>query len=175
MSEVNVNQDKAETMENPSLRQEEADRIVRNYAIGSMVPSLLPVPMLDLAVVTGVQLKMLHSLAETYGVPFKEELGRSAITALLGGTVALSAARVVSSAVKAVPVVGSLVGAFTMPVVNGASTYAVGKVFEQHFSTGGTLLDFDPVQMRDYFQKQFEEGKKIVADAQKSGETEQAA
>jgi uncharacterized protein (DUF697 family) len=157
-------------VENKDQKSQESDRIIRNYAIGSMVPCLLPIPVLDLAVVTGVQLKMLHSLAQIYGVPFKKELGRSAIASLLGGTVALSTARVVSSAVKAVPVVGSIVGAFTMPVVNGGSTYGVGKVFEQHFESGGTLLNFDPIQMRDYFNQQFEEGKKFVSAAQVSGE-----
>ncbi len=155
-------------VQNQDSKRQEADTIVRNYAIGSMVPSLLPVPMLDLAVVTGVQLKMLHSLTQIYGVPFKKDLARSAMASLLGGTVALSLARVTSSAIKAVPVVGSLIGAFSMPVVNGASTYAIGKVFEQHFETGGTLLTFDPVQMREYFKQQFEEGKKIVSAAQEA-------
>ncbi len=152
-------------VQDQDMKHQEADSIIRNYAIGSMVPSLLPVPMLDLAVVTGVQLKMIHSLTQIYGVPFKKELARSAMASLLGGTVALSVARVASSAIKAFPIVGSMVGALSMPVVNGGSTYAIGKVFEQHFEAGGTLLSFDPIQMREYFKQQFEEGKKVVAAA----------
>ncbi len=153
-----------------SDKSEEANKVIRNYALGSIVPSLLPVPMLDLAIVTGVQLKMLHSLANVYDVPFKEELGRSSITALLGGTAALSMGRVVSSAVKAVPGIGSLVGAYSMPVVNGGLTYAIGKVFLQHFETGGTMLSFDPSKVRDHFKKEFEAGKSVIASAQASGE-----
>ena len=34
----------------------------------------------------------------------------------------------------------------------GASTWAMGKVFTQHFATGGTLLDFDPDTMREHFK-----------------------
>ncbi len=150
-------------------KSEEANKVIRNYVLGSIVPSLLPVPMLDLAIVTGVQLKMLHSLANIYDVPFKEELARSSITALLGGTAALSMARVISSAVKAVPIVGSLAGAFSMPVVNGGSTYAIGKLFVQHFESGGTMLSFDPSKVREHFKKVFEAGKAVIASAKASG------
>lgn len=153
-----------------AARQQEANQIVRNYALGSIVPSLLPVPLLDLGLVTAVQMKMLHSLANTYDVPFKDELGRSAIAALVGGTAALSVARVVSSAVKAIPGVGSLVGAASMPVVNGGTTYAIGKMFVQHFESGGTFLTFDPTKVRDHFEKELAEGKAMIASAQASGE-----
>ncbi|MFK7983173.1 MAG: hypothetical protein AB8G86_24550, partial [Saprospiraceae bacterium] len=45
-----------------------------------------------------------------------------------------------------------------------AATYALGKVFTQHFDQGGTLLTFDPVESRKYFQDAFEEGKLYVED-----------
>jgi uncharacterized protein (DUF697 family) len=155
----------------PLSRSEQSSKIVRNYAIGTMVPSLIPVPMLDLVVVTGIQLKMLHSLSQVYGVEFKEDLGRASIASLIGGTVALSASRVVASAVKAIPGIGSLVGAATMPVVSGGTTYALGQVFTQHFESGGTLLDFDAAKMRQYFEQQFVEGKAMVAAAKASGDS----
>jgi uncharacterized protein (DUF697 family) len=156
-------------------KSEQADKIVRNYSLGSIVPSLLPVPMLDLVAVTGIQLKMLQSLAHTYGVEFKQEFGRSAMTSLIGGTVALSTARVVSSAVKAIPIVGSLVGAAVMPVVNGSTTYAIGKVFTQHFESGGTFLTFDAAKVRAYFEAQLKEGKAMITAAQEAGETSKDA
>lgn len=151
-------------------KEAQANKIVRNYSLGSIVPSLIPVPMLDLAAVTGIQLKMLQSLAQTYGIEFKQEFGRAAITALIGGTVALSTARVVSSAVKAIPGVGSLVGAFTMPAINGGTTYAIGKVFTQHFESGGTFLTFDAAKVRAYFERELKEGKAMITAAQASGE-----
>lgn len=159
------------TVENASLtsRREQADKVVRNYSLGSIVPSLIPVPMLDLVAVTGIQLKMLHSLAQTYGAEFKEEFGRSAIASLVGGTAALSMSRVVSSTVKVIPGLGSLLGAITMPVINSGTTYAIGKVFTQHFESGGTFLTFDASKVRAYFEQQLQEGKAMVAAAQASG------
>ena len=155
-------------------RADMADKVIRNYALGSIVPSLIPVPMLDLVGVTGVQLKMLHSLAKTYGVPFKEEAGRSALAALIGGTASLGTSRIVTSAVKAIPFVGQMTGAVTMPVINGGATYAIGKVFKQHFESGGTFLTFDASRVRAYFEEQLKAGKAVVATAMSSGDAGKA-
>lgn len=170
MSESNV----PEATESPS-KGAAADKVIRNYALGSIVPSLIPAPMLDLVAVTGIQLKMLHSLAKTYGVPFKEESAKAAIAALIGGTGSLGISRLVTSAVKAVPFVGQLTGALTMPAINAAATYAVGRTFKMHFEMGGTLLSFDADKVRAYFEQQLKEGKDVIAAAQASGEVAPSA
>jgi len=36
-------------------------------------------------------------------------------------------------------------------------------VFVQHFESGGTLLDFDPKKMREYFASKLAEGKEVAA------------
>jgi uncharacterized protein (DUF697 family) len=50
-----------------------------------MGASLVPVPLFDLLALSGVQLKMLHSLTKLYEVPFSKNLGKSSIASLLGG------------------------------------------------------------------------------------------
>src|SRR5271169_5928031 len=50
-----------------------------------------------------------------------------------------------------------------MPSLPAAFTYAVGKVFVQHFASGDTFLDFDPKTVREYFARRFEEGKLVVS------------
>ena len=54
-------------------------------------------------------------------------------------------------------------GLVAVPGVAAAFTYAVGKVLVQHFASGGTFLDFDPKKVREYFARQFEEGKLVTA------------
>ena len=68
----------------------------------------------------------------------------------------------VVSGIKALPVVGSSIGVFTAPVTGAAATYALGKVFTQHFDQGGTLLDFDTVTSRQQFYAEFQAGKDYV-------------
>jgi hypothetical protein len=35
-------------------------------------------------------------------------------------------------------------------------------VFIQHFESGGTFLDFNPDEVKEYFKAQFEEGRKLA-------------
>ena len=137
---------------------------------------LIPVPMLDVVAITVVEIKMLRELAEIYNVPFREDQVKSILVSLLAGfgAPALGAA-IGSSLVKFIPVTGYFVGLFAISGVAAAFTYAVGKVFLQHFASGGTFLDFNPKKVREYFARQFEEGKLIAAkmkpDASQKAET----
>ncbi len=51
--------------------------------------------------------------------------------------------------------------------LSGASTYAIYKVFIQHFESGGTFLDLDPSKVKSYFSEQFTKGKAVAADLKK--------
>jgi uncharacterized protein (DUF697 family) len=97
-------------------------------------------------------------------VPFSESRGKSIIAALTGS---LGADFLRKSAltrfIKSIPLVG-VIGGLAMPVYSAAITYALGKLFIQHFESGGTLLSFDPKKVKDYFAKLYEEGKLKVSD-----------
>jgi hypothetical protein len=66
-----------------------------------------------------------------------------------------------------IPGLGSIIGGITVSVFAGASTYALGEVFKKHFSSGGTILDFDPERLRKLYKEQFEKGKKVVEELKK--------
>ncbi|HIE01875.1 MAG TPA: DUF697 domain-containing protein [Thiotrichaceae bacterium] len=148
---------------------EQAERLAsasntnKKYVIASMGAGLIPLPMVDLVALTGVQLKMLHSLAKLYDVPFSKELGKSIMGSLLGGLIPAGAARAsAGSLAKLIPIGGMAAGMITMSLFGGAATYAVGKVFIQHFESGGTFLTFDPNKVREHFQAEFEKGQEKV-------------
>ena len=148
-----------------STKVEEANAIIKSNLFWSMGAGLVPVPFLDIAGIAGVQIKMLFELSKLYGVKFSENRVKSVLASLIGsagtGGIATGA---VASLIKVVPVVGTFGGVLALPVVAGASTYAVGKVFVQHFESGGTFLDFDPAKTKQYFAEQFKEGQKLPAD-----------
>ncbi len=139
-----------------------ADKIVRKYTIGALAVGLVPVPFLDMAALSGIQIKMLHSLANVYEIEFSEELGKSLTGSLLGGGISLSISLNLANFIKIIPFLGLATGMVSMSVFGGASTYAVGKVFIQHFESGGTFLTFDPQQVRNHYAKQFEKGKQEI-------------
>lgn len=137
--------------------------VIKKHVLISMGVGAVPIPIVDVAAVTGVQLSMISKLAKVHGVQFAEDLGKSLLASLVGGLG--SKALVTSflgSAIKAIPVVGSAIGAVTFPAFAGATTYAVGKVFDKHFAQGGTMLDFKPADVKEYFSEELDKGKEVV-------------
>ena len=141
-------------------RSERADRIIRTHTLWGMGAGLIPVPMFDVLAVSAIQIDMLKQLAEAYDSDFTENLGKTFVTALTGGTFA----RFGASLIKAVPGVGTLVGGASMSVLSGASTYAVGQVAKRHYETGGNLVDIDLDSARKTYDEALESGKRVVGD-----------
>jgi uncharacterized protein (DUF697 family) len=135
------------------------DGIIRRYALWSAGAGLVPVPVIDMVLVGGVQLKMIAELARHYGTSFDEARTKALIGTTVGTLVpygvlngiGLTAACVI----KSVPVLGAL-SLVLVPSASWASTWALGKVFAQHFATGGSLLDFDPDRVREHYRAEFE-------------------
>ena len=71
------------------------------------------------------------------------------------------------------PFVGYVVGGLSTPLLAGAATYAVGKVFIQHFESGGTLLDFEPAKVREYFRQEFSVGQGLASERSEAAASEQ--
>ena len=143
----------------------QAYRTVKNYMWFSMGAGLIPIPFLDLAAISGLQLKMISDLCKQYDVPFKEQDGKAIIAALLGYIVPESLSRgMVGSLIKTVPLVGAIAGGLTMSMFTGASTYTIGSIFTRHLESGGTLLDMDLKSIGDEVQEEFEQGKKVAAE-----------
>jgi uncharacterized protein (DUF697 family) len=150
----------------PDLRDAAALGIVHRNVAWSTAAGVVPVPLADMVLVGAAQVKMLKELTDLYGVAFTDNLGKSLISTLIGSYLPVSlGVGSVGSLAKAVPGVGSILGLITTPVLAGAATYAVGKVFVQHFESGGTLLDFNPATMREHFQTEFKEGKNAAKSA----------
>lgn len=145
------------------LQREEAEFIVQNYTLASLAPALFPIPLIDLAMLTGIQIKMLQDLSEHYQHEFMPHISRGAITALIGSVlpVALQPA-LTASLMKFIPVFGQASGVVSMLVLGAAATHALGQVFIRHFAGGGTMEDFDAKSVKDYFMEEFEKGKEIL-------------
>src|SRR5215813_715284 len=141
-------------------RDEAASKLVDRFSLWSGAAGLIPIPIVDMAAVGGVQLQMLRRLSEIFGVPFSENRGKSIIASLAGAVLPASTATTtavgVGSLVKSLPGFGTAIGAITMPVFSAGATWVIGKVFIQHFASGGTLLDFNPPDYREFIKAQKE-------------------
>ncbi|MCJ7594164.1 MAG: DUF697 domain-containing protein [Desulfobacterales bacterium] len=147
------------------IRVAKAQDMVKNHVFGAMGTGLIPIPILDAAAVSGVQLHMLHRLARHYGIPFIETRAKALTASLIGSLgPAVLAGGAFGMLVKALPGIGSILGAVKLSVFSGAATYAVGMVFVQHFESGGTFLDFQPEKVRDYYARQYMKGREAASE-----------
>jgi uncharacterized protein (DUF697 family) len=141
-------------------RDELATKLVDRFSLWSGAAGLIPVPLVDIAAVGGVQLQMLRRLSEIYGVPFTDNRGKSIIASLAGSLIPASTATTTAmgagSLMKGLPGIGTMIGALSMPVFSAGATWVIGKVFIQHFASGGTLLDFNPPDYREFIKAQQE-------------------
>lgn len=143
---------------NQEEKQAKAAEIVKSSVGYSLGAALVPFPGADLLAVSAVQLNMLRQLAKLYNVGFMDTLGKNIISAVVGG----SAARLGASLVKAIPGVGTIIGELSMPILSGASTWALGRVVSAHFHKGGSLEDLDLTKAKKSYETEVEEGKKFA-------------
>jgi hypothetical protein len=139
-----------------------AESMVLNHSFVAAGFGFIPVPLVDFVGLTATQMKLLKSLGDLYGVRFVDEYVKKTVASLISGYAPLQFAPLLASAIKSVPIIGQTAGALSMASLGGGITYAIGKVFIQHFESGGTFLTFDPKQVSEYFKSQFKVGSKLA-------------
>ena len=138
----------------PEGRRASAKKLVERFSLWSGVAGLIPVPFVDLAAVGGTQIQMLRRISQIYSVPFSENQGKALIAGLAGSMIPASSGIGAASMLKSMPVVGTAISAIMMPVLSAGATYAIGMAFIQHFTSGGTLLDFNLSDYREFIKAQ---------------------
>ncbi len=157
---------------NPEDNKARAERTVRTHVLWAMGAGFIPLPVADALAVAAVQLDMIRNMSGIYGVPFAETQGKAIISALAGSTLSRLGA---SALIKAIPVIGTFIGGGAMAAISGASTYALGQVFKRHFEYGGTFVDFDTSRFKNFYDEQFEKGKKVAEDLKKEEEKQKTS
>ena len=73
-------------------RDELASQLVDRFSLWSGAAGLIPIPLVDVVAVGGVQLQMLRRLSEMYGVPFSDNRGKSILASFAGSVFPASTA-----------------------------------------------------------------------------------
>jgi uncharacterized protein (DUF697 family) len=137
-------------------RRSRATKVVERFSFWSGVAGLLPIPFVDLAAVGALQIQMLRLISRVYDVPFSENRGKALIAGIAGTVIPVSTGVGMASVVKSIPIAGTAVGVLVTPALAVAATYAIGMVFIQHFASGGTLLDFEPPNYREFISREMQ-------------------
>ncbi len=149
-------------------KRTEADSIINNHVLWALGGGLIPVPLVDFAAVTAIQVDMLNQLSSLYKIDFDASTGKRLVAALTGTTLA----KLGSSFLKVIPGIGTVLGGLSMSILSAASTYAVGQVAIEHFESGGDLFNFDVDSAKKAYTEAFEEGKEVAQKMKQEQDTE---
>lgn len=140
-------------------RRASAEKIINAHIVWAIGAGLVPIPLVDIAAVTGIQLDMLKQLSTLYGVSYSESEGKVWLSALTGSL----AARLTANVIKLIPGIGSIIGGVSMSAMSGASTYALGQVAVGHFEGSGTLSSINLDAAKQAYEEELEKGKRVAA------------
>jgi uncharacterized protein (DUF697 family) len=120
---------------------------ILGYSTLAATAGAIPIPLLDLLILPGIQSRMIFHLARFYGQPLTAARFLELASTLGLGMVLRQASREV---VKFIPYVGSVAGG----MVAGASTFALGKAFCYYYSAVHQGHVPQPEDLRRYYQEQ---------------------
>lgn len=152
--------------ENTADRKKAADNIILNHTAWAAAVGVVPFVNVDMFAISTLQLDMVRKLAEVYQVDFEQNKGRATLISLFGAGTAGFSTRMV----RWLPIIGLPLGAITMTVMAGATTYATGEAFRRHFESGGTFLDLDFSKIQTFFTENLEKGRVIVENFKENRE-----
>ncbi len=139
-----------------------AENMIKTHIITGMALGLIPLPVLDMMALSGVQANLLRLLCHHYQVEFDDQLSKCIVSSMLRGALPVLTMLSLSSITKIIPGIGTLGGGISMALLVGATVYATGQVFVRHFESGGSLQDFHYKHWQLFFQQEFEEGKTFI-------------
>jgi len=143
-----------------SVFNDAAIKCVKRWSQWSVVASLVPLPLVGVLAMSSAQVKMIHDLCKLYNVDFEHKIALAVATGLASGTLTKTVASNATLAVaRNLPGVGAIMTVVFEPALAYGTTYAIGTAFVSHFEKSGTLHNFDPETMKDYFAEQLNKGK----------------
>jgi uncharacterized protein (DUF697 family) len=139
--------------------QEDADSLIKRYALYGTATGLIPTFGLDVAALTAIQVKMIKDLADIYGYDVNDQMVRMTITTgitSLGGRLITGLA---SSLTKAISPLKFLIGGATQAALSGFMTAEIGKIYQARLSSGQNPADITVSEIVNHIVAQVQEGK----------------
>ncbi len=128
---------------------EEASACVTRFSLIAGGAGILPIPLMDLPIIAGVQVKMAASLGRIYGIELERGRLRRVMGMIAGGVLLRSIGR---QAAKLIPWVG---WAFSGAVAFGG-TYGLGRALAAYYRGG---MRADPEELRRIYRAELEKAR----------------
>ncbi len=140
-------------------KQEQADNIIRRYALFGTATGLIPVMGIDVAALTAVQVKMIKDLADVYEYDIDDQMMRMTITSGITSLGSRLLTGVASSLAASFTPLKFLVGGATQAALSGFMTAEIGKIYQARLSSGENPADITVGEIVNHIIAQIKEGK----------------
>jgi uncharacterized protein (DUF697 family) len=134
---------------------------ILSYSSLATTVGALPIPFVDVVMLSGLQSRMIYALARLYGQPLTAGRFLEVAGSLGLGLLMRMGAR---SAVKNIPWVGTILGSVTGGVMGGASTYALGRAFCYYYQAvlAGHVPNAE--DLRRYYRGELDAAQKRLSE-----------
>ena len=117
-----------------------ARKIVERHKTYAAMGGLFPMPVVNIAGVTAIILRMVKQLSDLYQVPFERDRTRSIIIGVMGGAVPTGLGAATTSTLAFAVPGSALVGLAVSAISAAALTRGIGLVFVESFESGAVPL-----------------------------------
>ncbi len=141
----------------PQFRREAANKVIRNATLISLVAGLEPIPLVDIPILLGNQIRLILRIAAIYGEPMSAQHARELVATIAGGLLLRYLAEEVA---KAVPIGGDLISGS----IAAAGTWAIGQVAVEYFENGKSLSRSQVAQAFKRFYQRYRQSPSTADD-----------
>jgi uncharacterized protein (DUF697 family) len=117
-----------------------ARKIVERHKAYAALGGLFPLPIVNIAGVTAIIMRMVKQMSDLYEVPFERDRTRSIIIGFMGGAVPTGLGAATASTLAFAVPGSALMGLAVSSITAAALTRGIGLVFVEHFENQGISL-----------------------------------
>jgi small GTP-binding protein len=136
----------------PAYRRAAGQRIIRNATLVSLAAGIEPIPLVDIPILLGTQIRLVLRLAALYGEPLDAsnamKHARELLATMFGG---LGLRYLAEQAAKLVPFGGD----FIAGAIAGAATWSIGQVALEYYDSGKQIKTSRLRQLYTGFYRRF--------------------
>ncbi|OAV44083.1 DUF697 domain-containing protein [Lewinella sp. 4G2] len=140
-------------------KREEANALIKRYALLGTASGLIPVFGLDVAASTALQTKMIKDLADIYEFDIDDQILRTVITTGVTALVGRVLTAAAGSLAQTISPLKMFVNGATQAAVSGFLTLEVGTLYQSQMELGQNPADITLMSIADHIIAQVKEGK----------------
>lgn len=144
-------------------RRMQAELIIRKYSLLAMGAGLIPIPVVDVVATGGLEVMLIAELARLYEFKVPEKLVFLKLLVTAAGSILPVYVSIKTySFLRTLPWIGHTLFSGLISIASGATMYAVGRIFQEHYESGGTFLSLNNAYLKRFFEEKYEEGRQVV-------------